>query len=73
MRSIFAVFSSFLLFFASTGGQADVIEEVLVTAQKREEGVQEVPLAVSAYTVSFLEDRQITNLIELTKFSPSFG
>ena len=72
MRSIFAVFSSFLLFFASTGGQADVIEEVLVTAQKREEGVQEVPLAVSAYTVSFLEDRQITNLVELTKFSPSF-
>jgi iron complex outermembrane receptor protein len=66
MKSIFMVFSTFLLFFASSGGQTNVIEEVLVTAQKREEGVQEVPLAVSAYTGSYLDDRQITNLVELT-------
>ena len=72
MKSIFMIFSTFLLFFASSGGQTNVIEEVLVTAQKREEGVQEVPLAVSAYTGSYLDDRQITNLVELTKFSPSF-
>jgi iron complex outermembrane receptor protein len=49
------------------------IEEVIVTAQKREEGVQEVPLAVSAYSGQFLEDRQIRNLEDLSDFSPSFN
>ena len=62
----------FLGFWVSLDAAAEMIEEVVVTAQKREEGVQEVPLAVSAYTDTFLEDRQINNLTELTKYSPSF-
>ena len=68
-RSFIALFLSFWVFIDVA---AEIIEEVVVTAQKREEGVQEVPLAVSAYTSTFLEDRQIRNLVDLTKFSPSF-
>ena len=50
-----------------------VIEEVVVTAQKREEGLQEVPLAVSAYSGQFLEDRQIRTIVDLSQFSPSLA
>jgi len=41
--------------FAASGG----IEEVIVTAQRTEQGVQEVPIAVTALTGEMLEDRQV--------------
>ena len=41
------------------------IEETLVTAQKREESVQEVPIAVSAFDASALDDKQIDTFSDL--------
>ena len=52
-------------------GESPVIEEIIVTAQKRAESMQEVPLSISAFTGDFLEDRQINNLLQLTRFAPS--
>jgi iron complex outermembrane receptor protein len=60
---------------AAQEGQAvnnsGAIEEVVVTAQKREERLQDVPLAVSAFTAEFLEDRMISDLMDLTRYAPS--
>ena len=56
---------------AFAASEPGVIEEIIVTAQKREESVQEVPLSITAFTGDYLEDRQINNLLELTRFAPS--
>ncbi len=47
------------------------LEEVTVTAQRRSESLQTVPIAVSAFTASQLESRQITSTIDLVKMIPN--
>ena len=49
------------LFPLTTYGQG-AIEEILVTARKREENLQDIPLTVSAFTEAALEERGITSL-----------
>lgn len=48
-----------------------ILEEVLVTAQKREQSLQDVPIAVSAMSGEKINDNGITNLEELTLFMPN--
>ena len=50
----------------------DVLEEVVVTARKREENLQDVPLTVSAFTASALEERGIASLQDIADFTPGF-
>jgi iron complex outermembrane receptor protein len=47
---------------AAAQGRATALEEVIVTAQKREESLQDAPIAVSALTGDQLERRGITGL-----------
>jgi iron complex outermembrane receptor protein len=47
------------------------LEEVLVTARKRSESMQDIPIAVSAISAEDLRDRGISNTSELTKSVPS--
>ncbi len=47
------------------------LEEVMVTARKREESLQDVSVAVTAVSGSALIDAQIRNSVELTKLVPS--
>ncbi|ATE65875.1 TonB-dependent receptor [Rhizorhabdus dicambivorans] len=46
------------------------IEEIVVTAQKRTQKLQDVPLAVTAFTGDTLKARGITNVGELTLSTP---
>ena len=48
-----------------------VLEEVVVTARKREESLQETPVAVSAFTGQSLEELGLTNISDLTKVVPN--
>ncbi len=59
------------LFPLASYGQ-DSIEEIIVTARKREENLQEIPLTVSAFTESALEERGITSLQDIADFTPGF-
>ncbi len=60
---------------------ARLMEELVVTARRREEGLQDAPLAVSAYTNETLDYRGVTRLDEIARFvpgltlenNPSFG
>jgi len=52
-------------------GAAQVLEEVVVTAQKREQNLQEVPISVSALTGNQLKDLGITDLTEITQQIPA--
>jgi iron complex outermembrane receptor protein len=50
---------------------ASMIEEIVVTARMREEGLQDAPIAISAYTGESLEYRGVTRLDEIARFVPS--
>lgn len=54
-------------------GQADagVLGEVLVTAQKREENLQDVPLSIQTFGNAQLEELNITDFNDYVKFLPS--
>lgn len=47
-----------------------VIEEIVVTARKREESMQEVPIAISAFSGEKLRDAGITNIKQIGQLVP---
>ena len=56
---------------ASNGGQSGQISEIVVTAQKRSEAVQSVPLAISAVSAATLERTGTHSFEDLAKLAPS--
>jgi iron complex outermembrane receptor protein len=52
-------------------GESDGIEEVVVTAQKRSESVQDVPIAITAFSAEKLAQSGIASSDELQKFTPN--
>lgn len=54
----------------SAGVQAAEIEEVVVTAQKRAENLQEVPIAISAFTGDNIKESGVKNLTDLGRYTP---
>jgi iron complex outermembrane receptor protein len=51
-------------------GQAQVLDEIVVTATKREENIQDVPLAITAFTGDFLRDVNLDDIKDLVAFTP---
>jgi iron complex outermembrane recepter protein len=48
-----------------------VLEEVVVTARKREESLQETPVAISAFNNQTLEELGLNNITDLTRVVPN--
>ncbi|MEN5114896.1 TonB-dependent receptor [Brevundimonas diminuta] len=46
-------------------GPAAAVEDIVVTAQRREQRLQDVPLAVSAFSMESLEDGKVESLLNL--------
>jgi iron complex outermembrane receptor protein len=57
----------------NTGRSMSVLEEVVVTAQKRSESLQDVPLAVSAYTSETRDLFGVNTIGDLTDFTPGLS
>ena len=53
--------------------QTGVIEEILVTAQKREESIQDVPMSISAYTGDMLKSIGGDTVVELQAQVPNLN
>ncbi len=51
--------------------RAAQLEEVVVTAQKREQSLQGTPVAVSAFTAATIENQRIQDLSNLAEFTPN--
>lgn len=47
------------------------LEEIVVTARKRVESLQETPIAISAFTADALERQQIASTVDLDQVSPN--
>jgi outer membrane receptor protein involved in Fe transport len=49
------------------------LEEVIVTAQKRSENVQNVPIAMQAYTADQLQKARVSELTDITRMAPNLN
>ncbi|WP_219846110.1 TonB-dependent receptor [Emcibacter nanhaiensis] len=58
---------------ASSNDTAWLLEEITVTARKREEGLQSAPIAISAFTGDSLEYRGVTDVGEIAQFTPNLS
>jgi iron complex outermembrane receptor protein len=50
---------------------AGVLEEVVVTAQKKEENLQDTPIAITAITESTIDDLNLANVVDLAGMAPN--
>lgn len=51
--------------------QRTTLEEIVVTAQRRAESVQSIPVSVSAFSAAELERRNITNTLDIVQYVPN--
>jgi iron complex outermembrane receptor protein len=63
---------------AQTGGGVDSaaatrLEELVVTAQKREQAINDVPMSITAISGEVLADRGVVSSADLTKLVPGFS
>ena len=47
------------------------VEEVVVTAQKREQKIQDVPISITAITAKAIEDRDVESVADLNGLAPN--
>src|ERR1700722_10868942 len=53
-------------------GAADGLAEIVVTARRRAENLQDVPVAVTAISAGMLQQQAVTSLGDLNSFVPNF-
>ncbi|MCY4361395.1 MAG: TonB-dependent receptor [Gammaproteobacteria bacterium] len=58
---------------AAASVTAQVIDEIIVTAQKREQSVQDVPVSISTFAGEFIEDSGIDTLQQLGQYTPNLS
>jgi len=63
--------NSFLSMPAFAQTEEAALQEVIVTAQKRAQNIQDVPIAISAFTQQDLADRGVTEVSQLQNFTPN--
>ncbi len=69
-RAILAGVSCAVMLPAEVRAQGAGLEEIVVTARKREESLLQVPVAISAFSKAQIEKLGARNLVELSKFTP---
>ncbi|HKX79927.1 MAG TPA: TonB-dependent receptor [Novosphingobium sp.] len=55
----------------SSSVEATGLEEIVVTAQKREQSLQDVPISITAVTQETLEANRVTNVLNLGAMAPN--
>jgi iron complex outermembrane recepter protein len=57
----------------SASGEGSGLEEIVVTAQKREQNLQDVPVAVTAISQASLQVNRVTNVMDLNGLAPGLS
>jgi iron complex outermembrane receptor protein len=52
---------------------AQILEEIIVTAQKRVEALQDVPIAIAAFSGDFIKEAKITDIKKLVAYTPGLS
>ena len=71
ITSAVAMFMALCLYLPTVALADGVLEEVVVTAQKRTQNLQDVPVAVSAFTGEQLRAAGVRDMFELASIAPS--
>jgi len=66
-----AITSAVLMALMPLANAQGTLEEVIVTAQKTEESLQDTPIAVSAFTSMAIENKGIDNIAQVANFAPN--
>ncbi|GAC1310555.1 MAG: TonB-dependent receptor [Steroidobacteraceae bacterium] len=69
--AISAILAGAPLVHAATAPETGGLEEIVVTAQKKSENMQDVPISISVFDTARLEKLNIVNLDDYVKYSPS--
>lgn len=56
---------------AQEPGATQSIDEIIVTSRRREESLQDVPIAVSTFSGEALKEAGVVDIVELTKYTPN--
>ena len=54
-------------------GESPVLDPVIVTAQKREQVIQDVPVSISVFSNDFITRQGITSLTDIARYAPNVG
>jgi outer membrane receptor protein involved in Fe transport len=75
MKTSFRTMSALALAVATASGSAysAQLEEVIVTAQKRAESLQDVPISMTAISGDKIQDAGIQSMTELSSYVPNLG
>jgi iron complex outermembrane receptor protein len=57
--------------FAANDSEASGVEEIVVTAKKRAESIQDVPVAISALSAGQLERGSVQTILDVAKLVPN--
>jgi len=49
------------------------MDEIIVSARKRNENIQEIPVSVTALTGDFIDEANINNVVDIADFTPGFS
>ena len=55
----------------AAAADADALGDIIVTARRREEALQDIPVAVQAFSGETLEEKRIQNAVDLSKIVPA--
>lgn len=58
---------------AQTGFEPSAVEEIMVTARRREESIQDVPVAITAFDSDYIRTNSIVQFQDIALHVPSFG
>ena len=67
----FGIFVLGVLLFVATAATAE-IEEIVVTAQKRSESIQQVPISITALTGYELDNKGLNDMQDVARYVPNF-
>ncbi len=71
VKPLWAGLCSCALLFSTPFAGAQLLEEVIVTAQKREQSMQDVGIAVTAFSGDLIKNLNFSNTIDITQQVPS--
>ncbi len=57
-------------FAGEVGAQSIALEEIVVTARKRDESIQDIPLSVAAFSANQIKNQAITDVEDIFQFIP---
>lgn len=74
LKKILVVFIAGFLFCSTSGfsfeNEKSDFEEIVVTAQKQEQNIQDVPISMTVFKSSDLEDMQIHSIADMAAYTP---